>query len=91
LKELDVNYNDYSIESDYHETRMKELIRASANTRLLDRSVDDTSKISERTLSRLVHRLICMAKLQKSKLASSSKQSFSARAESHSQDSAASP
>ena len=58
-----MNYNDYSIESDYHETQMKELIRASANTRLLDRSVDGTSKISERTLSRHVHRLICMAKL----------------------------
>jgi hypothetical protein len=55
--------NDYSIESDYHETQIKELIRATENTRLLDRSVDGTSKISERTLSRLVHRLICMANL----------------------------
>ena len=67
-----MNYNDYSIESDYHEARMKELIRAAASNRSLDRSLDVTTKISEGTLRRLLNSLIGMGKVHKSKLASSS-------------------
>jgi hypothetical protein len=67
-----MNYNDYSIESNYHQAQMKEQMRAAANQRSLDRSVDGTTRISKRALGSLVNWLTGNGKVHKSKLATNS-------------------